>query len=185
MNDKQASTSFAELPVGKKRRRRGKSNVEDSGDNLNPESAFHSFRAEVASVNLSIGSLMDKRRKLYSEARKDGIDVKAALRVMKEQGANPDELIAEHNAVNRYRELVGLPYSTPLTLESTLSKDKDLRELAFKHGMRLGYRGGSTKDNPYEPGSDFGQEWLRGYTDASAVMASLVKPSVLTKLKAQ
>lgn len=103
-------------------------------------------------------------RNARKRAQDDGVDLKTLDGVMAEMKMAPDELIEAENTRNNYRMAFALPAWEPKELEMNEKRSHDeLLEHAEREGLRAGLRGANLSDSQYDPDTEAGARWVKGY----------------------
>ena len=121
-----------------------------------------------------IASLTADLRNLYKKAKADGIpkaEIDYALYLRK---ASDDEPKADISMRLRVARWLAHPLGTQASLFDDPDRTPDA-DKAYEIGKTHGMAGKDGGLNPYHPGSDQGQAWMRGHADAQGSLLGKIK----------
>lgn len=158
-------------PKGSGKPKKGRlAKIGHNSNGLEDETLLLIYHQQMNAIEGEERALRSKRSKALKQAKLDGIDTRLANKARKELGLVGDEVVLETNILNSYRRAFDLPHTDDMRSEASIIDDAERAKLRRREGKRAAYRGAPVDANPHDLTLPAGQDWQRGYDEASHKM---------------
>lgn len=137
------------------------------------------FMGQFRSADAKIAEARAVRKRIRSRAKLLGIDLQQFDLAIAQFDLEDDTTLDQLRTFKRYCELLDLPIGAQMQLfdmpESNAPSQEGLLKKAYQQGYDNGLLGKNPDEQAYPPMTPEGQEHLKGWNDAQAVLLSKLK----------
>lgn len=137
------------------------------------------FMGQFRSADAKIAEAKAIRKRIRSHAKLLGIDLQQFDLAIHQFDLEDDTTLDQLKTFKRYCEMLELPIGSQMQLFDTPNSEAPSQEGLLKKAYQQGYDNGLLGKNPdeqaYPPMTPEGQEHLKGWNDAQAVLLSKLK----------